>query len=78
MKRVGKFLLIAVIFGIIFILGKYFFIWQKVEIDSNMINKTLFKDFSHQKQQYIDGGDSEEIKTNNFRTKIDSLSTESY
>ncbi|AYN01461.1 hypothetical protein EAG08_15110 [Chryseobacterium sp. 3008163] len=78
MKRIGKLLLIAVIIGIVFILGKYFFFWKKVEIDSHMSNKTLFKDFNYQKQQYIDGGDSEEIKTNNFRTKIDSLSTESY
>lgn len=78
MKRIGKFLLVALIIGIIFILGKYFFFWHKVDIDSHLSKKTFFKDFNHQKQQYIDGGDSEEIKTNNFRLKIDSLSTESY
>ena len=78
MKRVGKFLLIAVIFGFIFILGKYFFIWQKVEIDSNMSNKTLFKDFNHQKQQKIFGGESEEIKTNNFKIKNVGYSNEAY
>ncbi|MDF2554022.1 MAG: hypothetical protein K0R36_3476 [Chryseobacterium sp.] len=77
-KKIGKFLLVAVILGIIFSLGKYFLIWNKVEIDNHLSKKILFKDFNHQKQQYIDGGDSEEIKTNNFRTKIDSLSTESY
>lgn len=77
-KRLGKFLVIALIIGIIFILGKYFFFWHKVEIDNHLSKKTLFKDFNHQKQQYIDGGDTEEIKTNNFRVKIDSLSTESY
>ena len=77
-KRIGKFLLIAVIIGIIFSVGKYFFFWNKIEIDSNLSQKALFKDFNHQKQQYIDGGDSEEIKTNNFQVKIDSLSTESY
>ena len=77
-KRIGKFLLIAITIGIIFSLGKYFFSWDKIEIDTSLSKKTLFKDFNHQKQQYIDGGDSEEIKTNNFKVKIDSLSTESY
>jgi hypothetical protein len=77
-KKIGKFLLIAVIIGIVFIVAKYFLFWHKVEIDGHLSKKTLFRDFNHQKQQYIDGGDSEEIKTNNFRVKIDSLSTESY
>ncbi|MCU7618017.1 hypothetical protein NZ698_12475 [Chryseobacterium sp. PBS4-4] len=77
-KRLGKFLVVAVIIGIVFILGKYFLFWHKVEIDNHLSKKTLFRDFNHQKQQYIDGGDSEEIKTNNFRVKIDSLLTESY
>lgn len=77
-KRIRKVLLIAITIGIIFSLGKYFFFWNKIEIDSNLSKKTLFKDFNHQKQQYIYGGDSEEVKTNNFQVKIDSLSAESY
>lgn len=77
-KRIRKFLVIAVIIGIIFSLGKYFLIWNKVEIDSRISEKILFKDFNHQKQQYIDGGDSEDIKTNNFRLKTEGFSTESY
>lgn len=77
-KKIGKFSLIVVMIGIFFSLGKYILFWNKVEIDSHLSKKILFKDFNHQKQQYIDGGESEEIKTNNFRIKVDSLSTESY
>lgn len=77
-KKIGKFLLIVLMIGIFFSLGKYILFWNKVEIDSHLSKKILFKDFNHQKQQYIDGGESEEIKTNNFRIKVDGLSTESY
>jgi hypothetical protein len=78
MKRIGKFLLIAVITGIIFILGKYFLFWHKVEIDSHLSEKTLFRDFNHQKQQKFFGGESEKVKTNNFRIKNENYSAESY
>lgn len=77
-KKFGKYVLIAIIGFLLFISGKYLFFWSSVEIDPNLSRKALFKDFNHQKQEYIDGGDSDEIKTNNFRVKIDSLSTESY
>ena len=78
MKKIGKYLLIAVFAYFIFVAGKYLLFWGHVEIDNNLSKKALFKDFNHQKQQYIDGGNSEEIKTNNFKVKIDSFSTESY
>lgn len=74
MKRIGKFLLIAVITGIVFIVVKYFFFWNQVEIDNHLSKKTLFKYFNHQKQQKFFGGESEEVKTNNFRIKNESYS----
>ncbi|MCE3076818.1 hypothetical protein [Chryseobacterium gwangjuense] len=77
-KKFGKYLLIAIIASLLFVLGKYFFLWSPIEVDHNLNKKTLFKDFNHQKQQYIVGGDSEEIKTNNFKVKTDSFSSESY
>jgi len=77
-KKIGKYFLIFVIAYVLFTAGKYLFFWSRVEIDGNLNKKALFKNFNYQKQQYIDGGDSEEIKTNNFKVKIDSFSTESY
>lgn len=77
-KKFGKYLLIIIFVYFLFVLGKYLFFWNSVIVDTNLNKKVLFQDFNHQKQQYIYGGDSEEIKTNNFKVKIDSLSTESY
>ncbi|WP_454047272.1 hypothetical protein [Chryseobacterium sp. Marseille-Q8038] len=77
-KRIGKILLIIVLGFSVFIIGKFFLVWNSVEVDNNLDQKALFKAFDTQKQQTL--WDTGDIKSNDFKvkTKTDDLSPEYY
>lgn len=77
-RKAGKYLLISMAGYVLFSAGKYFLVWKSVKVDPALNKNRLFRDFDHQKQEYIDGGERDEVKTNDFRVKTDSLSTASY
>lgn len=77
-RKAGRYLLILISVYLLYSAGRYILVWKSVSVDPSLSAKQIFRDFDHQKQEYIDGGESGDIKTNNFRVKTDSLSTESY
>lgn len=77
-RKAARYLVILISGCLLFAAGTYLLAWKKVEVDPSLSIKPLFKDFNRQKQEYIDGGKSEGIKTNNFRVKADGSSAESY
>ncbi|WP_146942648.1 hypothetical protein [Chryseobacterium hagamense] len=78
MKKAARYVLIIISGCFLLAIGNYFLVWKRVEIDSALSAKPLFKDFTHQKQESFDGRESESIKTNNFRIKTDGSSAEAY
>lgn len=76
--KAGRYLLIIIAGYLLFSAGRYFLVWKSVEVDPSLNKKRIFRDFDRQKQEYIDGGERDEVKTNDFRVKTDSLSAASY
>lgn len=77
-RKAGRYLLVMIAGYLLFSAGRYFLIWKSVETDPSLSAKHIFRDFDRQKQEYIDGGEMDEAKTNDFRVKTDSLSAASY
>ncbi|MEN5306365.1 hypothetical protein ABE425_02550 [Chryseobacterium cucumeris] len=77
-KKFGKIFLVVILGFLVFIIGKFILVWNSVEVDHSLSQKTLFKSFDQQKQTSIWGSESEDIKTNDFKTKSDSISPAYY
>ena len=79
LKKAGRIVLVVVLGFLVFTAGKFFLVWESVEVDPGLSQKPLFKTFDKQKQANLWGEDSEEdIKTNDFKTKSDTISPEYY
>jgi len=75
-KQILKFIFIGIFSILIILIGYFYITWNSITIDKNLSKQTIYKTFDHQKQESIFGGESDEIKTNNFRVKTDSLEGE--
>lgn len=77
-KKTGKIFLIVILGYLLFHVGKFFLVWDSVEVNHQLGNKPLFKSFDHQKKATLWETEGENIKTNNFKTKSDSITPEYY
>ena len=77
-RKVTQYLVIVISGCLLFATGTYFLVWKSMGVDPALNAKPLFKDFTPQKKEYLDGGKSDEGKNNNFRVKADGSSAESY
>lgn len=77
-KKIGRYLLIIVLGFLVFMTAKFFWVWDRVEIDHSLSQKPLFKEFDQQKQANLLSSESEDIKTNTFKMESDSIGFEYY